>query len=188
MFNIDPIWGRENITWVKCFPNPLGCMSEIDREEFIGSVHNHLNEYIRFGDRKASLILYANLTFLVIIGSLLNTVWADIVIPFKIFAILTILAALSGAAFAGLAIYPRTTDSPATYFLWTNIIANEPEEFKESIRLLTEEECFETIVEDVHILASIANRKYRYLRLAMISMAAMVSFAVLGGAVLLIGK
>lgn len=159
-------------------------MSNQSPIEFVRETHSHLNTYITSADQKSSILLTAQFAFLGLFGNALKEGWGTTTGAFKIFAVLTVITGLIGIAFAGLVVYPRSPkgDEEGLMF-WESIQGREESKFVEEIRSLDEEGILEEQIKQNYSLAKVADSKYRYTRLSLISTGLMVLLAVISAAV-----
>lgn len=145
--------------------------------DFSTQTLSHLNEYIKFADQKASILLTGQLAFLGLFVNLLNQIWPGPGIEFRILSALTIGATLVSGVFAGWVIYPQTDPSGENLLFWENIKSKSRDDYESKIKNLDEESTLEELIEENHLLAEVASNKYWRLKLALISTAGTVLFA-----------
>ena len=107
--------------------------------DFSTQTLSHLNEYIKFADQKASVLLTGQLAFLGLFVNVLDGNWGGAGIEFKILAAVTIGATLLAGVFAGWVIYPQTEPSGEALLFWENINAESLDEYESEIKGLDED-------------------------------------------------
>jgi hypothetical protein len=147
--------------------------------DFSTQTLSHLNEYIKFADQKASILLTGQLAFLGLFVNFLNQLWPGPGLEFRILSGMAITAILVSVVFAGWVIYPQTEPSGTNLLFWENITAKSLDNYKSEINALDEDSAIEELIEENHLLAEVASKKYKRLKIALISTAATVLFATL---------
>ncbi|WP_435159835.1 Pycsar system effector family protein [Haladaptatus sp. DFWS20] len=139
----------------------------------------HLNEYIKFADQKASVLLTGQLAFLGLFVNFLSQNWFGPGIEFQVLASVTIGATLVAVVLAGWVIYPQTEPSGDNLLFWENINVESHDDYESQIKDLTEDAVLEDLIEENHLLAKVASIKYWRLKISLISTAGTVLFATL---------
>lgn len=139
---------------------------------------SHLNEYIKFADQKASILLSGQLTFLGLFANLLIGTWSDSVCAFQVLSTITVALSLISAILAALVIYPQTSSSGSNLFFWENIRHYSEDKYEDKIKSLDEEGVLDQFVEENYELANIASSKYTRLKQALIVTFISISFAI----------
>jgi|AntDeeMinimDraft_5_1070356.scaffolds.fasta_scaffold05657_5 hypothetical protein len=147
--------------------------------DFSTQTLSHLNEYIKFADQKASVLLTGQLAFLGLFVNVLDGNWGGAGIEFKILAAVTIGATLLAGVFAGWVIYPQTEPSGEALLFWENINAESLDEYESEIKGLDEDAVLGELIEENHLLAEVASNKYWRLKISLVSTAGTVFFATL---------
>jgi len=147
--------------------------------DFSTQTLSHLNEYIKFADQKASVLLTGQLAFLGLFVNFLNKNWAGAGIEFKIPAAVTIAATLLAGVFAGWVIYPQTRPSGEAFLFWENINAKSLNDYESEVKDLDEDAMLRELIEENHLLAKVASNKYWRLKISLVSTAGTVFFATL---------
>jgi len=147
--------------------------------DFSTQTLSHLNEYIKFADQKASVLLTGQLAFLGLFVNFLNKNWVGASIEFKILAAVTIGAILLAGVFAGWVIYPQTEPSGEALLFWENINAKSLNDYESEIKDLDEDAVLGELIEENHLLAEVASNKYWRLKVSLVSTAGTVFFATL---------
>lgn len=160
-------------------------MADSDKEEFAERTQDHLNEYIKFADKKSSILLTAQLAFIGLYANIIRNGWEGANCTFKTLSVVTVLTGLGAIGLAGWTVYPRTPDTEEGLMLWKTIVNMGEETYIESVSSLDSDSVFNEILEENHKLAVVADRKYKYLRLSLILTGAMVPAALLAVLVLL---
>lgn len=147
--------------------------------DFANQTLSHLNEYIKFADQKASVLLTGHLAFLGLFVNFLNENGSGAGIEFKVLAAVTIVGTLLAGMFAGWVIYPQTEPSGEALLFWENINAKSLDNYESDIKGLDEDAVVSELIEENHLLAEIASNKYWRLKVSLISTAGTVLFATL---------
>ena len=145
--------------------------------DFSTQTLSHLNEYIKFADQKASILLTGQLAFLGLFVNFLNQTWSGTGTGFHILAAGTVGATLVAVVFAGWVIYPQTEPSGENLLFWENINAKSLDNYESEIRSLDEDTVLEELVEENHLLSEVASNKYKRLKVSLITTAVTVFFA-----------
>jgi len=146
---------------------------------------DHLNEYIKFADQKASILLSGQLAFLGLFANLLMQNWSGTPGHFKVLALLTVACALIAAVLAGWVIYPQTSNDGKNLLFWETIVDKSEDEYNEKIHSLSDTDVLNELIEENHQLAEVASSKYIRLKYSLIATALMLPFATLAVIVLL---
>jgi hypothetical protein len=156
------------------------------KQEFVSSVREHLNWYIKMADQKASILLTAQLAFLGLFANALGTLFPTSSVWFQAFAVLSAVSGLFGVFLAGWVVYPRTPKPEKGFVFWENIREYDSvEAYGESLHELGDEGIVDEEINENYELAQVAKQKYSYLRWSLRSTAAMVGLAVLSGMIYL---
>ncbi|WP_119815050.1 Pycsar system effector family protein [Halalkaliarchaeum desulfuricum] len=147
--------------------------------DFSAQTLSHLNEYIKFADQKASVLLTGQLAFLGLFVTVLDGNWAGADVEFKILAAMTIGATLLAGVFAGWVIYPQTEPSGGALLFWENINAKCLDDYESEIKGLDEDAMLGELIEENYLLAEVASNKYWRLKVSLVSTAGIVFFATL---------
>lgn len=158
----------------------------MNKYEFAERTHDHLNRYISLADRKASLLLSAQLAFLGLFANVVRTGWQGSAFCFKLITFLVVAFGLAAAIFAGLVVYPRTPDTDDGLMFWSSILSQPIDEYVDEVSSLDDDSALEALLRENYMLASVANSKYKNLRITLILTAITVVLTVLSIAVLLL--
>ncbi|WP_435159840.1 Pycsar system effector family protein [Haladaptatus sp. DFWS20] len=156
----------------------------ISRSEFSLMVHDHLNEYIKVADRKASLLLSAQIAFLGLFANLVNSSWNTAPDSFKLFSALTVVALVAAGVFAAKAVYPNTPETSQGLILWTSIVDGSANDYQNSIAEKSEIELRDELVDENYQLARVTKGKYKDIRYTIGATAVAIFFALISGIVL----
>lgn len=149
--------------------------------KIVERTHTHLNHNITLADRKASILLTADVGFLVLYSSFIESNWGSSPGMFKIGSIATLCAALIGISLAGWTVYPRTPKKSGSLMYWGAIQMRSFDEYHDELHDLNDKLAFEEMVNENHNLALVASKKFHHLRLALIATGVMILVAVLSG-------
>jgi len=152
--------------------------------EFAKIVREHHNEYIKLADRKASVLLSAQLTYLALFGNLVGNSWSSGSLIFKTMSVLTIGLVIVAIVFATRAVYPNEPETDQGLILWKSIISRSPTEYQEAVRNKTQEELFNELVDENYQLAVVTDEKYSNIRKTMWATGLVVVSTLITGAVL----
>jgi hypothetical protein len=157
-------------------------VDELSKPEFATRTHDHLNHYISAADTKASILLTAQLAFLGLTASAAaNLVSKAGAVSYW----LGVGAAGAGVLGVGVSIsviYPRTPQEETGFIFWENIVTyDDAGAFVDAFADLPSANTTEHIVIQNHHLASVADRKYRHLRVSLVLTGSMVGLATLAG-------
>jgi len=153
-------------------------MSEFTAEDLVKRTHTHLNTYITTADQKASILLTAQFAFLGFYGSGVSEIWKMATPEFKLLSGLTIASGLIAAVLAGLVVYPRSPKGGEEGLVfWESIIRKTQSEFEHDVSKLDDENALRELIEQNHSLAKVADKKYRFMRYALITTAIMMGLA-----------
>jgi hypothetical protein len=155
--------------------------------EFVYNTKDHLNNYIKQADQKASILLTAQLAFLGLFANALSTLSISGSNALLALAALTGAAGLIGVFLAGWTVYPRTPEQETGFILWDNIREHGSEsDFRSALHELDEDEIVDEVIGENYMLAKVAQDKYRFLKWSLRATAGMVIFAVLAGIIFLL--
>jgi len=159
-------------------------MADLTKAELAGRTQDHLNKYILGADQKASILLTGQFAFLGLAATaakdLIKTTgelfyWSSIGVG---------VAGIVAAFFAIVVIYPRTPSTGEGFIFWGNILAHgSVEDFQEAFDNLSESDINERFVTQNHMLAKVANKKYKYLRWSLRVTLLMIILATFAGSV-----
>lgn len=164
--------------------NPANERNGISKEDFSLMVHDHLNEYISLADKKASVLLSAQLAFIGLSANVLNNIWGEAGSPFKILSLLAILFVAGAAFFAAKAVYPNTPETAQGLVLWASIVKKGEGNYLREVKEKSDEELLEEVIEENYKLAEVADRKYNDVRWTLWFTAATIVITIVSGAVL----
>jgi hypothetical protein len=152
-----------------------------EQESFVYAVQDHLNTYIRAADKKASILLTAQLAFLGLSLNALRTLFPNTGTGFRILAVLGGLSGVAGIFLAGWVVYPRTQppDTAEGFFFWDDILEHATAaDYNEALSELGDEDVQDELTSENYALAGIAQEKYYYLRWSLRATAAMILLSV----------
>lgn len=155
----------------------------IEKSRFVEKTHEHLNNYIQFADRKASLLLTALLAFLALYANVVAPVWSDSTLCFKLLTALVGVSGLTGIGFAGWTVYPRTPETSQGLMLWDSIVEMNNQSYRDSIQEIDEDGILEELIDENYQLAKVASKKYQHFRYTLIATGVMVGFSILAALV-----
>jgi len=160
-----------------------------EQESFVYAVQNHLNTYIRVADKKASILLTAQLAFLGLSLNALRTLFPNTGTGFRSLAVLGGLSGLAGIFLAGWVVYPRTQppDTDEGFFFWDDILDHPTAaDYGEALSELDDESVQDELTSENYVLAGVAQEKYYYLRWSLRATAAMVILSVVAAGIYLL--
>ncbi|EJN56901.1 Pycsar system effector family protein [Halogranum rubrum] len=159
-----------------------------EQEAFVYAVQDHLNTYIRVADRKASILLTAQLAFLGLFSNALRTLFPGTGLVFQALAILSAGAGVAGIFLAGWVVYPRTQppDADEGFFFWDDILAHTTAaDYGEALTGLETDGVHDELTSENYTLAEVAQEKYHYLRWSLRATAVMIILACISGGIYL---
>ncbi|WP_139231206.1 Pycsar system effector family protein [Halostagnicola kamekurae] len=140
-----------------------------DREYLVDKSYEHLDSYVKYADKKASVLLSGLLAFLALYVNFIFSVSEQWNTSFNIVSGLTILLGLIAITISGFVVYPRTPDKERGFFLWESILdRNTPEDYYDDLKSLDDYEVVEEVVWQNYQLAKVADSKYSLIRLSII--------------------
>lgn len=161
---------------------------ELTAAEFSELVRVHQNSYIRVADNKASILLSGLIAYL---GLSLSVIASNIESEGTIFIVaagFSVLSALFSIYYAASAVYPNTPETPQGLIMWESIVEKSEEEYRETIRSKTSEELLEEIIDENYQLARVNDKKYEYVRRALLTAIPTVGFGLLALMLLFVPK
>lgn len=153
--------------------------------EFAKIVREHHNEYIKLADKKASVLLSAQLTYLALFANLVGNSWSSGAGVFKLMSGLTIGLIIIAIFFATRAVYPNEPETDQGLILWKSIISRPSTEYQESVRNKTQQELFNELVDENYQLAQVTDEKYSNIRKTMWVTGLVVIATLMTGGILL---
>jgi hypothetical protein len=140
-----------------------------DRAEFLWNVHSYMNEYIRFADAKAGLVVaWASAMLGALAGARLHDkIDANLQGAFCLAGVLSLLIAF---ALAFWSIVPRLwTRQPIGYIFWKSILAHKSkDQFVSGIMAQSADELNGQVAGHVFDLAGICDAKFSYVNISII--------------------
>lgn len=143
----------------------------MDTDELAKIIHKHVNQYISLADKKASILLTAQLAFLGLYANLLSGIWLSRGVLFHSLALISVAGGALSIFFAAGVVYPRTPSPGDGVFFWGDIRDRSLEQYIEDIAQMEPTDQTRSLIEEIHYLACVARKKYNWFRASMVSTA-----------------
>lgn len=153
-------------------------MTVLTQEELLQRTLSHLNEYIHAADRKASILLTAQLTFIALYANVIITIRNDIGFWVTLITGGSVFFGICAGFLSLLVIYPRTSKPPKGYLLWTKIDDLGLDDYQSGIKAMDENDLFNELTVTNYELSRVATKKYSRLRLSLIATIPMILLAI----------
>lgn len=156
-------------------------MPDISIGDLVTRTHDHLNRYIAIADKKASILLTAQLAFLGLFANVIKNlpiqppiIWWS--------ALLSTGFTVFGIFLSGLVVYPRTPKPETGLIFWENIVEyDSKEKFRSQVEQLSDDGPQKQLIEENYELATVAHSKYCFLQWSLRFTAGTVVFSVIVG-------
>lgn len=135
----------------------------MNKGDFAKHHNSYLNDYIKFADAKALVIITINgLVIRILFDYLTN----NLVATKYFFTLISCVLLLSAIFFSVLVVYPRTSakNSKGLIF-WENVSSMDKEEYLKEVKEIKEEDLLEKVIEQNYFLSKTATMKYKVLRI-----------------------
>lgn len=152
----------------------------MEEEDLLKTAHDHINNYIKFADQKASVLVSGQIALIVVVLNIMSNTWSDLLKLTQILVSGSIILASLSILLSIMTIYPREeSDQTYGYIYWEEIQNFENQDaFCDSLRDLNDDEIIQEMSDDVYNIAKIAQSKYKWLKR---SLYFLIGFLALGG-------